>query len=476
MRSQSSRYAPRPAPAARSAARKLSCSRPSARSHAAPPPPSERVRLARRAREVLRVTAFALIALARLLEPLRRVLADRLEHPVAPVGEADEALLDERLERVEVGVGRPPRRPRACSRRRRRRGARRAAAPRSRAARSDHSIVARSVCWRGSASRPPLSRSSRCESRSRICSGVRALVRAAASSTASGRLSRRRQSSAIVVARLELRALAEERDCLALGERRHRVLDLALDAQQLAARDEQMSGSDRRVRSSESSGAASITCSRLSSSSSSSRSPMCSASPSLAPSVCAIVSVTSAGSRSVASPTQKTPALYSGTSVGRGLDREPRLARAAGPGQRDETRAVLEPRQHLEQLVVSAHERARRTRQVRVGDRLQRREGAVAELEDRDRLGDVLEPVLAEVGDARRRRARVSSRERTTWPPCAGGRDARSEVDVVADVALLADVRRAGVQADAYPRSAPSSARFMPSRPRPAAPGAVGKA
>ena len=40
------------------------------------------------------------------LEPLRRVLPDRLEHPVAaPVrGEAKEALLDERLQGVEVGV------------------------------------------------------------------------------------------------------------------------------------------------------------------------------------------------------------------------------------------------------------------------------------------------------------------------------------------------------------------------------------
>ena len=38
-------------------------------------------------------------------------------------------------------------------------------------------------------------------------------------------------------------------------------------------------------------------------------------------------------------------------------------------------------------------------RQVRVRDRLQRREAAVAELEDRDGLVDVLEPVLAEVGE-----------------------------------------------------------------------------
>ena len=51
-------------------------------------------------------------------------------------------------------------------------------------------------------------------------------------------MSNLRQSSAIVVARLELRTLAEERDRLGLGQRRHRVLDLALNAQQLTARDQ----------------------------------------------------------------------------------------------------------------------------------------------------------------------------------------------------------------------------------------------
>ncbi len=40
----------------------------------------------------------------RLGKKLGGVLADRLQHPVAAVGEAQEALLDQRLERVEVGV------------------------------------------------------------------------------------------------------------------------------------------------------------------------------------------------------------------------------------------------------------------------------------------------------------------------------------------------------------------------------------
>ena len=39
------------------------------------------------------------------LEPLPRVVPDRLQHPVATVPEAEEPLLDERLQGVEVGVG-----------------------------------------------------------------------------------------------------------------------------------------------------------------------------------------------------------------------------------------------------------------------------------------------------------------------------------------------------------------------------------
>ena len=60
---------------------------------------------------------------------------------------------------------------------------------------------------------------------------------------------------------------------------------------------------------------------------SSSRSPTCSAIPSLAPSVWAIVSVTSVESRSAAKPTQKTPALNARNKFVGDLERKPRLAR-----------------------------------------------------------------------------------------------------------------------------------------------------
>ena len=70
----------------------------------------------------------------------------------------------------------------------------------------DHSMAALSVRCLGSASRPPLNRSSRCPSRSSSWAGVNDLVRAAASSSASGRLSSRshRFARRLVVVHLEV--------------------------------------------------------------------------------------------------------------------------------------------------------------------------------------------------------------------------------------------------------------------------------
>ena len=88
-------------------------------------------------------------------------------------------------------------------------------------------------------------------------------MRAAASSTASGRSSRRgraRRSSR----RLELRALAEERDGLALGKWRHRRTRPPPGCAGARGCDEQGQVRARAESSSDSSGAASITCSRLS--------------------------------------------------------------------------------------------------------------------------------------------------------------------------------------------------------------------
>jgi hypothetical protein len=64
-----------------------------------------RLRILDESEEVLRVAAAQLLALGRVVEPLDRILANRLEHPEAFAGSPHETLLDERLERVEVGIG-----------------------------------------------------------------------------------------------------------------------------------------------------------------------------------------------------------------------------------------------------------------------------------------------------------------------------------------------------------------------------------
>ena len=136
--------------------------------------------------------------LARLVELLERVLADRLEHPVArrrrpaaaTVGQRGEA-----VERVRVAARPRPRTPR--SRPRWKTASRRASARSSSSSRPQlQSTTARSVRWRGSAARlPPVSRRKRSSRRAASCSSGIVRSRAAASSIASGSPSRRRQIS-----------------------------------------------------------------------------------------------------------------------------------------------------------------------------------------------------------------------------------------------------------------------------------------
>jgi hypothetical protein len=65
----------------------------------------EQVDLLRECKEELRFASQQLRRVGPFCEPLPRVLADRLEHPVASVRRTDEVLVDQGLERVEVGVG-----------------------------------------------------------------------------------------------------------------------------------------------------------------------------------------------------------------------------------------------------------------------------------------------------------------------------------------------------------------------------------
>ena len=62
------------------------------------------LRLLRERQEVLSVAATQRSAFDRVLEPLERILADRLQHPEAFLGVTEQALVDERLERVETGL------------------------------------------------------------------------------------------------------------------------------------------------------------------------------------------------------------------------------------------------------------------------------------------------------------------------------------------------------------------------------------
>ena len=140
--------------------------------------------------------------LARGLESLASVLADRLQHPepVALAVRLHERLVDERLELVEHV---PPCSAQTASRSATvhppTKTAMRRNTLRSDSVRSEwlQSIVARSVCWRSGVSRgPDVSTSRAWSSRSSSASGARSRSRAAASSSASGRPSRRRQIAA----------------------------------------------------------------------------------------------------------------------------------------------------------------------------------------------------------------------------------------------------------------------------------------
>ena len=149
--------------------------------------------------------------LAARVELLQRVLAHRLEHREAQLvrrrvdlagsGSCRPATTSRRAPtgRDPGGDCTPPRRPRACRSRRRRRGGGTGASRRRSSSSWLQSIAWRSVCCRtGRSGPPPVSRASRRSRRPSICAGERMRIRAAASSMASGRPSRRAQISAIV--------------------------------------------------------------------------------------------------------------------------------------------------------------------------------------------------------------------------------------------------------------------------------------
>ena len=129
------------------------------------------------------------------------------------------------------------------------------------------------------------------------------------------------------------------------------------------------------------------------------------------------------------------------------LEREPGLARAPRPGQRHESSSLLDQGEDRFELLLPADEGTRRAREVRVRDRLERGEALVAELEDGDRVLDVLQAMLAEVGErAVDELGRCLGEDDLPTMACRG--DTGGEVHVLSHVALICDARRPRVQAD----------------------------
>src|SRR5207302_3646028 len=82
----------------------------------------------------------------------------------------------------------------------------------------------------------------------------------------------------------------------------------------------------------------------------------------------------------------------------RSLQREARLAAPARSGQRDQADlGALQQRSDLVELPLASEKRCGGNRQVRLVQRLQRREALRAELEEPLRSAQVLKPVQAEI-------------------------------------------------------------------------------
>ena len=249
--------------------------------------------------------------------------------------------------------------------------------------------------------------------------------------------------------RLELRARAEELDSVRLGQRGHRVIDLAADAKELAARDqqlqvgaplEQLAQVRRRLDH------------LLEVVEQEHELPLFDVlGEALLGAQCLrdrLHHERRLAQRGERDP--EDPRLERGHELCGRLERKPRLAGATRPGERQEPRTVPEQADKLIALPPSADEGGDRPRQVGVRDRLQRREALGAELEERDRLVEVLQPVLAELGqltiDERARRGRDDD-----LSAVPRGGDAGSPVELTPGIALARQARLSGVQAHPDP-------------------------
>ena len=153
-----------------------------------------------------------------------------------------------------------------------------------------------------------------------------------------------------------------------------------------------------------------------------------------------------------------------------------RVFPAPGSGERDESCVLaVEKLYDLPELALAAEEGGGRNRKVRPIEALQGGELSVAELEDALRGTEILEPVLAEVGELGVDKRRGSRRDKHLAAVARGG-DTSCPVDVVADVTLLSDERRSRMDSDADTYRPVAARRSVKSEAAARAPGAVGNA
>jgi hypothetical protein len=130
------------------------------------------------------------------------------------------------------------------------------------------------------------------------------------------------------------------------------------------------------------------------------------------------------------------------------MQRESCLPAATRPGEREQARTVRQHRLHLAQLSLPTHERRRLHGQVRLMERLQRREVLVTELVDLLGRRQVLEPVLTEVahlGVTGEVAGCLRDQDLTAVADCC---DARRPMHIHPDVALVCQHRLARVNPD----------------------------
>ena len=178
-----------------------------------------------------------------------------------------------------------------------------------------------------------------------------------------------------LLARPDLRALAEEGDGLGLGEGWHRVLDLALHTQELAARNDQGQVGAGEEEAGELGRRLDHLLQVVEEQE---HLPLTDVLGKTVPGperlgdrLCDKGWVAQGGE-----PDPEDARLVLRNECGSRLESKPGLARAAGAGKGQKPRSLLDAGEDVCELCLSADEGGRRTREVRVRDRLERRKGA----------------------------------------------------------------------------------------------------